>query len=69
VSIKPSKRRNGWRVVDCEPGFRMSLLLAAPLPGTALIATEGTGDAIAVSVWLCLYGDEAEAVVARDEPR
>lgn len=56
-------------VVDGEPGFRISLLLESPLPGTALIAAEGTGETTAVSVWLYLYGDEAEAVVTRDEPR
>ncbi len=56
-------------VVDCEPGFRMSLLLEAPLPGTALIAAEGTGEATGVSIWAYVYGDEAETVVARDEPR
>jgi uncharacterized protein YndB with AHSA1/START domain len=56
-------------VVDCEPGFRMSLLLTAPLPGTGLIAAEGTGEATGVSIWLYLYGDEAESVAARDEPR
>ena len=47
----------------------MSLLLEEPLPGTALIASEGTGDATGVSIWMYVYGDEAEAVVARDEPR
>jgi hypothetical protein len=47
----------------------MSLLLDSPLPGTALIASEGTGDTAGVSVWLYLYGEEAEAVIARDEPR
>jgi uncharacterized protein YndB with AHSA1/START domain len=56
-------------VVDCEPGFRMSLLLDAPLPGTGLIATEGAGEGTGVSIWCYLYGDEAEAVIARDEPR
>ncbi len=56
-------------VVDSEPGFRMSLLLDAPLPGTGLIASEGTGEATGVSIWLYVYGDEAEAVIARDEPR
>ena len=56
-------------VVDGEPGFRMSLLLEAPLPGTGLIAAEGTGEVSGVSIWMYLYGDEAEAVVARDEPR
>ena len=47
----------------------MSLLLEEPLPGTALIASEGTGDTTGVSIWMYVYGDEAEAVVARDEPR
>jgi uncharacterized protein YndB with AHSA1/START domain len=56
-------------VVDCEPGFRVSLLLDAPLPGTAFITAEGTGEATGVSIWLYLYGDEAESVIARDEPR
>ena len=56
-------------VVDSEPGFRMSLLLDAPLPGTALIASEGTGESTGVSIWLYVYGDEAETVVARDERR
>jgi uncharacterized protein YndB with AHSA1/START domain len=56
-------------VVSCEPGFRISLLLDSPLPGTALVACEGTGDTTGVSVWLYLYGEEADAVVARDEPR
>ena len=56
-------------VVECEPGFRMRLLLDAPLPGTGLIAAEGTGEATGISVWLYLYGEEAEAVAARYEPR
>lgn len=56
-------------VVDSEPGFRVSLLLDAPLPGTALVAAEGTGETTGISIWLYVYGAEAEAVVARDEPR
>ncbi|HZA03153.1 MAG TPA: hypothetical protein VE617_01205, partial [Propionibacteriaceae bacterium] len=56
-------------VVDCEPGFRISLLLDAPLPGTALLAAEGTGETTGISIWLYLYGDDAESVIARDEPR
>ena len=56
-------------VVDCEPGFRMRLLLDAPAPGTALVAAEGTGDTTGVSVWLYLYSDDAETLAARDEPR
>ena len=56
-------------VVDCEPGFRISLLLDAPLPGTGMIAAESGGEGTGVSGWLYLYGDEVEAVIARDEPR
>ena len=56
-------------VMDSEPGFRVSLLLDSPLPGTGLIAAEGAGEGIGVSIWLYLYGDEAESVIARDEPR
>jgi hypothetical protein len=47
----------------------MSLLLDSPAPGTGLLACEGDGDQIAVSVWLYLYGDDAPELVARDQPR
>jgi uncharacterized protein YndB with AHSA1/START domain len=56
-------------VVDCEPGFRMRLLLDEPLRGTGLIAAEGAGEATAISIWLYLYGEDAEAVAVRDEGR
>lgn len=56
-------------VVACEPGFRLSLLLEAPAPGTAFVAAEGSGDVTGVSVWLYLYGDQAATVAERDEPR
>jgi uncharacterized protein YndB with AHSA1/START domain len=56
-------------VVDSEPGFRISLLLESPLPGTGLIAAESAGENSGVSIWMYLYGDQAEAVIARDEPR
>jgi hypothetical protein len=55
--------------VDAEPGFRISLLLDAPLPGTGFVTAEGTGETSGVSIWLYVYGDDAESVVARDEPR
>ncbi len=56
-------------ILDSEPGFRASVLLESPLPGTAFIAAEGMGEeATGVSVWLYLYGDDAADVVARDEP-
>jgi uncharacterized protein YndB with AHSA1/START domain len=56
-------------VIDAEPGFRISLLLEDPLPGTAFVSAEGSGDTAGVSVYLYVYGDQAEQVVARDEPR
>jgi hypothetical protein len=56
-------------VVDSQPGFRMRLILEAPLPGTGLIAAEGAGESTAISIWLYLYGEEAEAIAAREEPR
>jgi uncharacterized protein YndB with AHSA1/START domain len=49
--------------------WRLALLLDAPAPGTAILACEGAGDSTSVSVWLYLYGDEASAVAAREEPR
>lgn len=68
------RSRNGMppldgTILDSEPGFRASVLLESPLPGTAFIAAEGMGEeATGVSVWLYLYGDDAADVVARDEP-
>ncbi|MEM7338423.1 MAG: SRPBCC domain-containing protein [Actinomycetota bacterium] len=50
-------------VVDATP-WRLSLLVSEPAPGTALIAAEGMGDQIAVSVWMYLYGDAGAAAVA-----
>lgn len=44
------------------------LVTDAPAPGTAILAAEGYGDNIAMSVWLYLYGDEGEIAARRDEP-
>lgn len=49
--------------------WRMALLLDSPAPGTGIIAAEGAGEQSGVSVWLYLYGDAAQPVVARDESR
>lgn len=35
------------------------LVLDAPVPGTAFLAAEGTGDMVALSLWLYLYGPDA----------
>jgi hypothetical protein len=49
--------------------WRLSLLLDEPAPGTAFLACEGMGDQVGVSVWSYLYGDDAESIITRDEPR
>lgn len=56
-------------VSDVVPGSRLHLLLDKPAPGTAVLAAEGVGDQISVSVWLYLYGSEASTIAPRDEPR
>ena len=48
---------------------RLALLLDEPAPGTAFVAVEGEGDQVGVSIWSYLYGDDRDALVARDEPR
>lgn len=53
-------------VLEARPG-NLSLLLDAPLPGTAIIAAEQHGGFTAVSVWAYLYGDDAPAWVATHE--
>lgn len=55
-------------VADVTP-WRISLVVDQPALGTALIAAEGRGDAIAVSVWAYLYGAEGAAAIERDETR
>jgi uncharacterized protein YndB with AHSA1/START domain len=49
--------------------WRLAILLDGPAPGTAFFAAEGMGDMVGVSVWSYLYGDDREAIAARDEPR
>ncbi len=51
----------------CAPS-RFAMLLDEPAPGTAIIAVEGDGDQMSVSVWSYLYGDDRTAIVARDLP-
>lgn len=58
----------GGVVAEATPS-RISVVLDAPVPGTALIAAEAMGDHSQVSVWSYLYGAEADAAVERDEPR
>jgi uncharacterized protein YndB with AHSA1/START domain len=55
-------------VVESQP-WRLALVVDEPCPGTAFLAAEGHGDQVGVSVWQYLYGAEAAATVARDEPR
>ena len=55
-------------VVRYERG-RLALLLDEPAAGTAFLACEGMGEQCGVSVWQYLYGDDAPALIQRDEPR
>ncbi|MEL6891143.1 MAG: SRPBCC domain-containing protein [Actinomycetota bacterium] len=45
----------------------LALVLDQPAEGTAFLAAEQVGDTVSVSVWSYLYGDEADALVERDE--
>lgn len=47
----------------------LALVLDRPVEGTAFLAAEQVGDAISVSVWSYLYGDDGAAAAERDEPR
>jgi hypothetical protein len=55
-------------VVDAA-SCRLVLLVDQPAPGTALIAAEGAGEQVTVSVWTYLYGSEGAVAATRDEPR
>ena len=57
----------GGIIADVAPA-RVTLLLDSPAPGVGLIAAETMGDVVQVSVWSYLYGAQAEAVIAADEP-
>lgn len=50
-----------------EPGI-VTLLLDEPAPGLALIGAGGPGDEVYTFVRAHLFGDDAPAVAARDEP-
>lgn len=55
-------------VVDVASS-RLALLVDQPASGTAIVAVEGTGDQVSVSIWSYLYGADAVAAAHRDEPR
>jgi uncharacterized protein YndB with AHSA1/START domain len=55
-------------VVDVD-SWRLALLVDQPAPGTAMIAVEGHGDRVNVSIWSYLYGSDGAAAAQRDEPR
>ena len=55
-------------VVDVA-SWRLALLVDQPAPGTAILAVEGTGDQVSVSIWSYLYGADGAAAAKRDEPR
>lgn len=45
----------------CDAISTYRLLLDAPAPGTALVAAEGKGEQVTISVYLYLYGEETSA--------
>src|SRR4029450_13155923 len=47
-------------VVDVA-SWRLALLVDQPAPGTAILAVEGTGDHVNVSIWSYLYGPDGAA--------
>jgi uncharacterized protein YndB with AHSA1/START domain len=49
--------------------WRLALLVDQPAPGTAILAVEGTGDQVNVSIWSYLYGADGAAAAKRDESR
>ena len=55
-------------VVDVDPRW-VALVLDRPAPGTAFLAVEGDGEHVTVSIWSYLYGPDAAAAAARDDPR
>jgi uncharacterized protein YndB with AHSA1/START domain len=55
-------------VADAAP-WRLALVLAEPAPGTAIVAVEGDGEQVSVSVWSYLYGSDRAAIAERDGPR
>jgi len=54
-------------VAEAAP-WRIALVLDQPAPGTAILAVEGDGEQVQVSIWSYLYGTEGAAAAARDEP-
>ncbi len=48
--------------------WQITLVVSEPAPGTAFIAAEGRGEQAEVSIWSYLYGEDAKAAVANDEP-
>jgi hypothetical protein len=49
--------------------WRLALVVDQPAPGTAILAVEGKGDEVNVSIWSYLYGADGAAAATRDEPR
>ena len=56
-------------VVERAQGERLTLLLDEPGPGVAFLAVEGVGDPSFASAFVYLFGDGADELIARDEPR
>ena len=68
VSVSTDAPAMGGTVVAAD-SWRLALLLDDPAPGTGIIAAEGAGDQMAISIWSYLYGEAGAAAVERDEPK
>lgn len=58
----PALRATVAEVARTDQATNYFLLLHTPAPGTALMSSEGAGEASMVSLYLYLYGDEAAAL-------
>jgi hypothetical protein len=54
-------------VETSEPGM-LTLLLDEPAPGLGFVGAGGPGDEVYTFVRAHLFGDDARAIAARDEP-
>ena len=67
AAAEPAAPPLAGQVVDAGPR-RLALLVDRPAPGTAILAVEGDGEAVSVSVWSYLYGADGAAAAERDQP-
>lgn len=66
ATTAPGAPRLAGTVADTGPG-RLALVLDTPAPGTGLLAAEGHGGMVAVSIWAYLYGPAAAEIAAEHQ--